>query len=198
MYKFTTEKLNALLSVNDYQNYFKKIVDKEIAEAPYDNPAYYSYTEANYKRRESLLNKIDINKKLYNELDETTAQWHWILISEPWCGDASFSQPIIETICLAGDIDLKIALRDTETALMDAFLTNGGKSIPKLVVLNKELDVLFSWGPRPQELQKEVLEFLKTAPSTEEKIKLAHRWYIQDKGEAIQHELLDLIKQAKK
>ena len=39
-------------------------------------------------------------------------------------------------------VDLRIILRDENTELMDEFLTNGGRSIPKLVRLNENFEVL--------------------------------------------------------
>ena len=197
MFKFTKEKINNLLSIESYQDYFEQIAKKEIIESPYDQDAYFAYTEANFKRSIKIKTKLDLNKKLYNELDEKTEDWTWVLITEPWCGDASFIQPVIEAICIAGGIDLKIALRDKEEDLMDAYLTNGGKSIPKLVVLDKDLKELFNWGPRPAELQTAIKNLLNSGGSNEEKLKLAHQWYRKYGNEAIQQELLDLIKKNK-
>ena len=197
MFQFTKEKINDLLNIDQYQSFFEKVATKEVIEAPYDDEFYFNYTEANFKRRASVAKKVELNKKLYNELDNTTSAWTWVLITEPWCGDASFIQPIIEAICLAGEIDLKIALRDKQEDIMNAYLTNGGKSIPKLVVLDKDLKELFTWGPRPVELQKEIQNLLKNNGTTDEKLKLAHQWYRKYGNEAVQQELLDLIKKHK-
>jgi hypothetical protein len=123
--------------------------------------------------------------------------WTWILITEPWCGDASFTQPLIEAICLAGDIDLKIALRDKNEDLMDAYLTNGGKSIPKLVVLDENLKEVFTWGPRPVKLQAAIENLLKDGGTMDDKLKLAHQWYRLHASDSVQQELLHLIKKNK-
>jgi hypothetical protein len=45
---------------------------------------------------------------------------------------------------------MKIVLRENEE-LMNLFLTNKAKSIPKLIVINKEGGALAHWGPRPKE-----------------------------------------------
>lgn len=197
MFQFTKEKISKLLSMEDYEAFFTKVIHKEIVEVPYDQEFYFSYTEANFKRFSKIKTKVALNKKLYNELNEGIDNWIWILITEPWCGDASFMQPVIEAICIAGNIDLKIALRDKEEDLMNAYLTNGGKSIPKLVVLNEDLQELFTWGPRPVGLQKEIEILLKSGGSNDDKLKLAHQWYRKYGNEAIQQELLDLIKKNK-
>jgi hypothetical protein len=50
-----------------------------------------------------------------------------------------------------GKIDMKIVLRDENEELMNLFLTNKAKSIPKLIVINKETGgALAHWGPRPK------------------------------------------------
>jgi hypothetical protein len=36
---------------------------------------------------------------------------------------------------------------------MDQYLTNGGRSIPKLVAFDDDGQALFTWGPRPAALQ---------------------------------------------
>jgi hypothetical protein len=197
MFEFTKEKINQLLSIEAYQDFFEKVSNKEIVEAPYDEDTFFLYTEANFKRSVKIRNKVELDKKLYNELNEGTENWTWILITEPWCGDASFIQPVIEAICIAGNIDLKIALRDKEEDLMNAYLTNGGKSIPKLVVIDENFQEVFHWGPRPAELQQLIKDLLNSGGSNDEKLKLAHVWYRKHGNETIQKELLGLIKKNK-
>ncbi len=198
MFEFTKEIINNLLSLEDYHKFFEKVSNQKGTEAPYDDEGFLLYTIANFKRSNKIRTKVNLDKKLYNELNSGTDTWTWVLITEPWCGDASFTQPIIEAVCLAGDIDLKIALRDKEKTMMNAYLTDGGKSIPKLVVLNEHLIEIFQWGPRPQELQAKIKNLLNNNGSYDEKLKLAHQWYRKYGSEALQLELLELIKKNKR
>ena len=59
--------------------------------------------------------------------------------------------PVINKIAELHDgIDLKLVLRDENDALMNQFLTNGGKAIPKLIMIDNETDnVISTFGPRP-------------------------------------------------
>ena len=57
------------------------------------------------------------------------------------------------------NINLQLVLRDENLELMDLFLTNGGRSIPKLIALDKDLNILFTWGPRPQTATNMVLDY---------------------------------------
>jgi hypothetical protein len=78
---------------------------------------------------------------------------------------------------------------------MDLYLTNGGRSIPKLIALeNTTLNELYTWGPRPASIQN-VMNELKAANITEiseivEKIQIA---YNQDKSQSFQNEFIVLL-----
>ena len=57
-------------------------------------------------------------------------------------------------------IELKIALRDDNDELMQHFLTNGGKAIPKLIVLEAEsLEDVADWGPRPHDAKQLIIDY---------------------------------------
>ena len=78
---------------------------------------------------------------------------------------------------------------------MDRFLTNGGRSIPKLIALDENSNVLYTWGPRPQEAQELYDEWRfseNKVPYKEFQIEL-QKWYNKDGGASLQMELLDLI-----
>ena len=61
-----------------------------------------------------------------------------MVLTEGWCGDAAQVLPVINKIASLSDfIDLKIILRDEHEELMNKFLTNGSKSIPKLVAIDE-------------------------------------------------------------
>ena len=88
------------------------------------------------------------------------------------------------------NIDLKLILRDENLEVMDQFLTNGTRSIPILIVLDSEtLEVLNSWGPRPTEVQKMVMDAKSEAQSNQEESKEiwdevkknSQLWYAKDK-----------------
>ena len=84
-------------------------------------------------------------------------------------------------------------MRDAHLDVMDLFLTNGGRSIPKTVLLNADLEVLGSWGPRPAEamaLVKRIKSDPAIAHTYSEEV---HKWYTQDKQQNIQAELAVLL-----
>jgi thioredoxin-like negative regulator of GroEL len=71
-----------------------------------------------------------------------------MVISEGWCGDGAQLIPVFDKMVAESDgkIDMKIVLRDENEELMNLFL-NKAKSIPKLIVINKETGgALAHWG----------------------------------------------------
>jgi len=77
---------------------------------------------------------------------------------------------------------------------MDLFLTNRGRSIPKLIALDKDLNILFTWGPRPQTATNMVLDYKTKHGSLDAQFKQDLQvWYNKDKGESIQNDFKELI-----
>jgi hypothetical protein len=111
----------------------------------------------------------------------------FLTVSEGWCGDAAHALPIINKITeIAPKLNLKIVLRDDNDELIGNFLTNGAKSIPKLIALDEENNVLFTWGARPKEATILVNEFKeKHGELTQEFKEDLQMWYNKDKGQSI-------------
>src|SRR5690554_4483117 len=154
------------------------------------------YTKLNYTRSKRLDKTAVIDEDAANFFKNIKHPPTWLVISEPWCGDAAQSLPLLNKIAqLSPNISLKIVLRDENLELMDSFLTNGTRSIPKLIVLDENYNVLTTWGPRSKEAAKIVNDY-KEAHGTldetfREKIQL---WYNKNKGKAIVNDLVESIK----
>jgi hypothetical protein len=119
----------------------------------------------------------------------------WLVLTEGWCGDAAQNVPILASIAeKSSQITFKTILRSEHPQVMDAHLTNGGKSIPKLICLDaRTLQPLGSWGPRPQALQEAILPLKKSNLHVLETIRRAHQISDEDQGQSLQKELLTYI-----
>jgi len=178
---------------NTYYTMFDDILEKRITDAPYYNDAYLEYVQMNKARIQRWLKKNPISDELKTIVQAIDTPQKWILITEPWCGDAAHSTPLIYLLSELNDnIELKIVLRDSNN-LIDSYLTNGGKSIPKLVVRDHNDNDLFDWGPRPKEAQHLVMSMKNTDLTMHEKHQKTQRWYNVDKGVSMQEELMRLI-----
>lgn len=155
-------------------------------------------TKINLQRIKRLNKTAIVNSSLSSKLASLKSKQVWILFVEGWCGDVAQNVPMIEKIALAsnGLIETKYLLRDENSELFDHFLTNGARAIPKLIAISEqENDILFEWGPRPKLIQDWYGNLLKTIAESEKeeaKFKL-HQYYTENKGAALQDDLLRLL-----
>ncbi len=187
------------LSFEDYLQLTKDIVEEKVARTGlYQADNTFRYTRSNLERMNKVLNNIVLSQKLYNALSDLKEEWVWVVISEPWCGDASWGTPALAVIASATDkIDFKILLRDANPDIIKAYQTAGSDSIPKLVCIRKrDWQELGTWGPRPQVLHQQVLA-KKNSPDFDykESVRAIHAWYDQDMTKTIQEEMIDCVKQ---
>ena len=129
-----------------------------------------------------------------NEFDSKNKRY-WLVISEFWCGDAAQITPVIESITNAseGALETRVVFRDEHPELIDDFLTNGSRSVPKIIQLNDQFEVLGSWGPRPKAAQDLVVQ-LKSNPETAGNYsEWLHKWYADDHQQSTQKELIAFL-----
>lgn len=185
---------NNITTWDGYIAQFENILNQKNPQPPYDNLDYYNYVKLNYSRVQRWLKTIEIQEDLKTKIKAIDKIQTWQLILEPWCGDAAHNAPFIYHITqLNPKIFLKIIWRDTAPFLIDNYLTNGAKSIPKLVVKDENNNDLFTWGPRPKDCQVLYNELNKKEADFEETKIALQKWYNKDKGLGLQEELLQLI-----
>jgi hypothetical protein len=153
--------------------------------------AMIAYTKMNIVR----MNRWDKRTNLTDEFIDilkTAPKQKWLVLNEGWCGDAAQNLPVLNKMAeLNEDIQLEVILRDENLDIMDEYLTNGGRSIPKLIAIDENNEVLFTWGPRPQKMQNKVLELKKAGlPYAEE----VHKMYAKDRAVSIQEEFMALLR----
>ena len=122
----------------------------------------------------------------------------WLVITEGWCGDAAQNLPVINKIAaLNKNIHLKLVLRDNHLELMELFLTNGGRAIPKLIALDTNNNVLNTWGPRPTIATKIVADYKVENGSLDAEFKQNLQvWYNKNKGQNVQEDFVKLLQKA--
>ncbi len=154
------------------------------------------FTKLNASRMRRIYKTTPLKEELIAYLAASDTKYIWRVFTETWCGDAAQSLPVLQKVAeTAENVELEIYFRDEHPELFEGYLTNGTRSIPKLVVLNKENgEELGTWGPRPAVLQAMVMAN-KEAPSKpyEEFAEDIQRWYNEDKGNLIQSEILQAL-----
>jgi hypothetical protein len=152
-------------------------------------------TTINVQRIKRLDKQTEIVDDLKLKVKELSEKQIWVILVESWCGDAAQCLPVIAKIAeLNTNIDLKIILRDENLNIMDQFLTNGSRSIPKLIIIEKD-EIIDTWGPRPKGIQKMVLEYKQANPNAthDEFVNNLHLWYARDKTLSIQNDFIELL-----
>lgn len=182
----------------DYLTY-RALVDQLLLEGKATGDVSYDlhYTKMNVQRMSRVDKTVSLTDELTSTVHQLKENYKFLVITEGWCGDAAQIIPVFNKIATAslGKIDLKFVLRDKNLPLIDAHLTNGGRAIPVLLVLNETGDkVLASWGPRPQVLQELLKEWRKETAEMPILAEKLHGWYAKDKTQTTQAALTVLLK----
>jgi len=72
-----------------------------------------------------------------------------LMLAENWCGDVHRNSPMLAHICEAmPNCELRVFFRDQNLDLTDAFLNNGYRSIPVLVLFDRDWNEIGRWIER--------------------------------------------------
>lgn len=191
----TTELISKAYRYDEYRQLLDDLLAEGKTTGHNQSESMINYAVLNQKRMRKWEKIGKITPELKEKLLDIKAPVTWLVLTEGWCGDAAQNLPFIHKMSeINPNIELKFILRDENPELMDQFLTNGGRSIPKLIALDEDLHVLGSWGPRPEPMQREFLENRITQERTgREFTEYMHLWYAKDKGLTLQNEFLAIL-----
>ena len=155
-----------------------------------------NYSKLNNSRMKRLDKTFEVSEKTEESIRNFSKNQIWIVLTESWCGDAAHALPVINKITeSAKNINFRVLLRDENESLMNKFLTNGNKSIPKLIMLDADTkELVDTWGPRPSEAAKMVqMHKEKYGFFDDEFKKDLQVWYNANKGLNIEEDILELL-----
>ncbi|OXG07783.1 thiol-disulfide isomerase/thioredoxin [Flavobacterium araucananum] len=194
----------SLFKSHTYHEYRKLVADLLVegkSTGSEQSESLTNYSKLNDARMNRLDKTVVISDKILSKLENLEERYIWLVISEGWCGDAAQILPVLNKMAAASHkkIDVRIVLRDENEELMNQYLTNGGKSIPKVIVICKEAGIVRAdWGPRPQGATELLANYKKEFGVLDEKIKTdLQLWYLGNKGISIQEELMQIIENIK-
>ena len=184
-------------SYKEYRSFIAKLAQDGQTSGENHTPDHVNYTKLNESRMHRLDKTLQVVEDVKLFLENINVEYIWLVLAESWCGDAAQVVPVINKMAEVSDkIDLRIVLRDENEELMNLFLTNGTKSIPKLIIIDKTTGkVVGDFGPRPKPAKQLILNYKATHGVVDEAAKIElQKWYLTDKGVAIQKEIIELIK----
>lgn len=184
------------MSYQEYRNLINELLLQHKTTGPDDSDAMLHYTKMNVQRMNRVDKTVKLNEDFLDVLSAVKNKYRFLVISEGWCGDAAQIVPIFDKIAttFADKFELKFVLRDKNLPLIDAHLTNGGRAIPVLLILDEKGDVVKKWGPRPDVLQELLATWKKETTDMMEIAEKLHGWYAKDKTQSTQQELLEIFK----
>ncbi len=155
----------------------------------------FGFTKLNQRRTARIIKTYKIDDELKELIFSINEHQTWLVITEPWCGDSAHTLPNIFMMSeLNNNIDLKIIYRDKNLDIIDQYLTNGNRAIPKLIVFDKNEEELFEWGPRPAEARDLIAQWKSEGDTQEQFNEKLHLWYGRNRGKELEKELIDLLK----
>jgi len=194
------EILDLSITYDEYIRNVSAMVREKATSGLNQSESMVNYTYLNFKRMTRLNKTIVPDAQLIDAVEASKKSMVWVAITEAWCGDAAQNLPYIAKIAsAANNVDFEVVYRDETPGLIEKYLTNGARSIPKLVGFDRQTEMeLFVWGPRPKPVQQMVMSYkekldhekLPFDKFTEE----IHRWYAKDKNATLKTELLHIFR----
>ena len=183
------------LSHEQYLTLIDDLLDEGKTTGPNQSYKMFQYGKLNRQRMRRLDKTFHLDERARQSVAAVERKMIWLIITEGWCGDASQNIPIIEKLAAENQrIETRYILRDENPELMDRFLTNGSRSIPKLIAIDRETnEILGTWGPRPEPAQKYFYEMRSAGLESGLLHENLQRWYLADRGQTLQAEFVKLL-----
>ncbi|MBK9285737.1 MAG: thioredoxin family protein [Sphingobacteriaceae bacterium] len=191
-----TSKISKAYSYVEYRNLLSSLMEQNKTTGLDQSEAMIEYAKLNIQRMNRIDQKIELDSAFKDALVQLNTPLQWYVITEGWCGDAAQNVPVFALAEKISDkINLKLILRDENSEIMNQYLTNGSKSIPKLICFDSVSGTeLFVWGPRPETCQNIMIQLKKEGKEKNDIAKAIHAWYATDKTLSLQRELILLLK----
>jgi hypothetical protein len=183
-------------SYADYRHHVTALLQQGLSTGNTQSEALTHYSTLNEARMNRLDKTIHLTDEASARLKTLTKRHILMVITEGWCGDAAQIVPVINKLAQVNDaLELRLVLRDENETLMDEYLTNGARSIPKLVVVEKDtLMPRGSWGPRPHGAAALIADYKARPEGINEEAKTElQKWYLHDKGQSTIEEIMLLL-----
>jgi len=187
--------VNEGLSYAQYRDLIDSLLKNGQTTGEDHSEAMLHYSKMNVQRMNRVDKTAVLNEHFVQAIHKLNNKLSLLVISEGWCGDAAQIVPLFDKMTqLAPDkFSLRFVLRDQNLPLIDAHLTNGGRAIPVLLVLDAQGELLAKWGPRPEVLQHLLGEWKTEISDMFELAERLHLWYARDKTQTTQEELAILF-----
>ncbi len=192
---FAARRPHQGFTFDEYMNAFRNNVAlHQPAQSAASSAIQTDHMVLNLKRSERIFRTFEPLEQTRVILQRIGIRQLWMVLSEFSCGDSAQILPVIAHLAALNPvIELRLLLRDEHPDIMDHYLTEGSRSIPKLVAFSVSGKELFQWGPRPGEAKKIFAEGKAAGIPKEKIIERIHAFYGRDRGRSVEHEFAELL-----
>ena len=187
--------VNEGLTYSKYRDLIDSLLKSNKTTGEDHSEAMLHYSKMNVQRMSRVDKTGVLNEGFIQAIEKLEKNYQLLVISEGWCGDAAQIVPLFEKMVefAPEKFALRFVLRDQNLPLIDAHLTNGGRAIPVLLLLDANGELISKWGPRPEVLQHLLGEWKNETSDMFELAERLHLWYAKDRTQTTQLELTALI-----
>lgn len=194
------EILEQSLDYNGYRTLIDTLVLEGKTTGVNQTEKLIEFTKLNVQRMKRLDKTIQVSSEVIRRVLIKPCFFQLVVIGDAWCGDCAQIIPVLNKMVekSEGHLKLNIISRDASEEFKSRYGTNGNISIPKVLIMDEDLTMVFNvWGPRP----KPALEILRNWKENQDTIthedfeKELHLWYAKDKGETIISEMIQSIEE---
>jgi thiol-disulfide isomerase/thioredoxin len=188
--------LEKSISYEAYRDLMTTLAETNATTGTEQTEALINYTKLNVRRMKRWDKTLKVSEDAKAKISNLDQKITWLVITESWCGDAAHVIPVLHKIAeLNPNINLRLVERDQNLELIDMFLTNGGRAIAKLIMIDEATgDVLNTFGPRPSEATALVNDYKarhgKLTPEFKEDLQV---WYNKNKGQNIIEDVTTML-----
>lgn len=148
-------------------------------------------SEKNVDEMRNLYAETEVPEDIVEIMSQSETPVHLVVLGADWCGDFVRNAPAVSRLCdLNPNVQFRVFDRDTHDDLMQHFLTNGGKAIPKIIIGDPEMTSFHVWGPRPAECQA-IMDTNRDKMPKEQIYPMIREWYEKDCCQSVIREVFD-------
>ena len=189
------ERIRQGLTYEAYRSEWERHIQRPLKGLDKNARKYLFYARYNWERAERLAAVYEMSPEMRQAVDAVAEPQWWMVLTESWCVDSAYALPIFSAATIRNPrIIMRILSRDENLDLMDRYLTNGGRSIPKLVAFSEDGEELFQWGPRPAELQAARARWIEARIAGPDISRRTVEWYEAGGWRAIEIEMTNLLR----
>ncbi len=196
-YPITSALVDGGFSYPEFVQFTEELVGENRTTGENQSEDYLAYTRMCLQRMIRWNKTSKVSEQLEQLIRKVNCPQVWLVITETWCGDGAQSIPHLAKLAdLNPLITLKIVIRDEHPELMDAYLSNGNRSIPKMIAITADLQQeLFTWGPKPKFLIELHAAFKQNSEgrSYSDFLEEVQLWYAKNKQKDLESEIYPLI-----